>query len=496
MPKYLKKFRLQVNDEVVKNTVNRAKQKNIIIPTFAQQQNPDLIPEKIKKQVQPLGLWDVDPRNLFRITWKNNTKTGLYGDVNFIELPSSLTGVKARIIGLVGKYFPTGAHKVGAAFSCLVPRLVSGEFDPTKQKAVWPSTGNYCRGGAYDCALLGSPAIAILPQDMSPERFAWLKEIGTSEIFATPGCESNVKEIYDKCWELTKERGNDIVIFNQFAEIGNPVWHYHTTGNAALEVFNKIKGPRSRFSAWVSATGSAGTIAAGDRIKKLHPRSRIVASEALQCPTLLDCGFGGHRIEGIGDKHIPWVHNTRNTDTVVAVDDENCMRLMRAFNDPVGKEMLKNAGVAKEVIDQLDLLGISSVSNVLSAVKTAKYYEMDENDILFTCLTDSAEMYQSRIVELEETHGKLSDARALADFERFMLGEGTQNMMELNYHDRKRLHNFKYYTWVEQQGKTVEELNELWDEEFWEDAFSDETINHWDDLINEFNKRTGLLAAL
>lgn len=496
MPKYLNKFKLHVNDAVIKNTVERAKERNVIIPTFAQQKNPDLIPEKIKKQVQPLGLWDVNPRNLFRISWKNNTKTGLYGDVNFVELPSSLTGVKARIIGLVGKYFPTGAHKVGAAFSCLVPRLVSGEFDPTKQKAVWPSTGNYCRGGAYDCALLGSPAIAILPEDMSPERFNWLKEIGTSEIFATPGCESNVKEIYDKCWELIKERGDGIVIFNQFAEIGNPIWHYHMTGSAALEIFNKIKGPRSRFAAWVSATGSAGTIAAGDHIKKIHPHSRIVASEALQCPTLLNCGFGGHRIEGIGDKHVPWIHNTRNTDTVVAVDDENCMRLLRVFNEPAGKEMLKNAGVDQALIDQLGLMGISSISNVLSAVKTAKFYEMDENDVLFTCLTDSAEMYQSRIEELNAEHGKYCNGRAMADFERFMLGEGSHNMMELNYHDRKRLHNFKYYTWIEQQGKTVEELNELWDEEFWEDAFSDEIINHWDELIVEFNKRTGLLESL
>jgi cysteine synthase len=496
VPKYLKQFKLHVNEEVIKSTVNRAKERNIIIPTFAEQKNPELIPEKIKNQVKPLGLWDIDPRNLFRITWKNNTQTGLYGDVNYVELPSSLTGVKARIVGLVGKYFPTGAHKVGAAFGCLVPRLVSGEFDPTRQKAVWPSTGNYCRGGAYDCALLASPAIAILPQDMSPERFNWLKEIGTSEIFATPGCESNVKEIYDKCWELRKERGENIVIFNQFEEFGNAIWHYNLTGNAVLEVFEKIKGPRSRMAAWVSATGSAGTIAAGDRIKHAHPNARIVASEALQCPTLLNCGFGGHRIEGIGDKHVPWIHNTRNTDTVVAVDDENCMRLFRVFNTPAGHEMLKDAGVSAEIVEKLSLMGISSISNVLSAVKAAKFYDLDENDILFTCLTDSAEMYQSRLVELATAHGKMDSARAMADFERYMLGEGSDNLMELNYHDRKRLHHFKYYTWVEQQARSVEDLNNLWDLEFWEDVFSEEVIKHWDEMIVEFNERTGLLKNL
>jgi len=487
---------LKVNEEVLKSTVQRAKERNIIIPTFAQQKNPELIPEKVKKQVKPLGLWDVDPRNLFRITWKNDFESGLYGGVNYVELPSSLTGVKARIVGLVGKYFPTGAHKVGAAFGCLVPRLVSGEFDPTRQKAVWPSTGNYCRGGAYDCALLASPAIAILPQDMSPERFNWLKEIGTSEIFATPGCESNVKEIYDKCWELRKERGENIVIFNQFDEFGNAIWHYHLTGNAVLEVYEKIKGPRSRMAAWVSATGSAGTLAAGDRIKHAHPHAKIVASEALQCPTLLNCGFGGHRIEGIGDKHVPWIHNARNTDTVVAVDDENCMRLFRVFNTPSGQEMLKDAGVSAEIVDKLSLMGISSISNVLSAIKAAKFYDMDENDVLFTCLTDSAELYQSRLVEMATAHGKLDTSRALADFERYMLGEGSQNMMDLTYHDRKRLHHFKYYTWIEQQMRDVEDLNNLWDLEFWEDVFSEEVVKHWDELIVEFNEKTGLLKAL
>jgi len=496
VPKYSHKFKLQVKEEILKKTIERAREKNIIIPTFAQQKNPELIPEKIKKQVQPLGLWDVNPRNLFRITWRNNIKTGLYGDVNYIEFPSEITGVKARIVGLIGKYFPTGAHKVGAAFGCLVPRLVSGEFDPTTQKAVWPSTGNYCRGGAYDCALLGTPAIAILPEEMSQERFSWLKEIGTSEIFATPGCESNVKEIYDKCWELRKTRGDDIVIFNQFEEFGNSIWHYHQTGSAALDVFNKIKKPRSRMSAWVSATGSAGTIAAGDKIKHVHPHAKIVASEALQCPTLLACGFGGHRIEGIGDKHVPWIHNSRNTDLVVAIDDENCMRLLRAFNEPAGKEMLKNIGVKPELISELGLLGISSISNLLSAIKTAKFYEMNEEDILFTCLTDSAEMYQSRLEELTRQHGKYCNSRAMADFERFMLGEDTQDMMELTYHDRKRLHNFKYYTWVEQQGKTFEEINELWDPEFWEDVFSEEVVKHWDELIVEFNKRVGLIDKL
>ena len=238
----------------------------IILPTFKQLRNPELIPQEIKDKLKPIGLWDINPLNLFRITWKNDIKTGLFGDVNYLEIPRELTGIKARVIGLVGKYFPTGAHKVGAAYGCLAPRLVTGEFDPDYHKAVWPSTGNYCRGGAFDSALLGVHAIAILPEEMSQERFTWLKEIG-AEVIATPGCESNVKEIYDKCHELRLDPSN--LILNQFDEFGNPLWHYHVTAPAMEEVFNSIAQPKDRFAAYISATGSAGTIAAGDYLRKL-----------------------------------------------------------------------------------------------------------------------------------------------------------------------------------------------------------------------------------
>ncbi|HEX2973713.1 MAG TPA: pyridoxal-phosphate dependent enzyme, partial [Tepidisphaeraceae bacterium] len=308
----------RLHPEVIWKTAQRCRKRGLLIPTFAQLRNPELIPESVKAKLKGVGLWDVNPVNLFRITWKNDVNTGLYGKVNCLEIPQPLTGVKARIIGLTGKYFPTGAHKVGAAFGCLVPRLVSGEFDPEIHKAAWPSTGNYCRGGAFDCAVLDCTAIAILPQGMSRERFEWLRKIG-AQIIATPGCESNVKEIYDKCWELKEDPHN--IIFNQFEEFGNPLFHYHVTGPAFEEVLADLRDSRLRPAAFISATGSAGTIAAGDFLKKKFPGVKIVATEALQCPTLLRNGFGDHRIEGIGDKHVPWVHNVRNTDAVAAIDD-------------------------------------------------------------------------------------------------------------------------------------------------------------------------------
>lgn len=469
-----------INKAVRAKTIQRCREKGIIIPTFKQLRQPELIPEQITTQLAGVGLWDVNPLNLFRITWKNDINTGLYGGVNYVEIPPALSGVKARIIGLVGKYFPTGAHKVGAAFGCLVPRLVTGEFDPETSKAVWPSTGNYCRGGAFDCALLDCHAVAILPEEMSAERFTWLREIG-AEVIATPGCESNVKEIYDKCWELKQDPQN--FIFNQFEEFGNPIFHYQVTGPAMQEAFAGLPGEPARLAAYVSATGSAGTIAAGDYLRNLHPHVKVVASEALQCPTILQNGFGGHRIEGIGDKHIPWVHNVRNTDAVAAIDDEDCLRLLRLFNEPAGNAFLHSMGLDTK---DLPLLGISSICNLLAAIKTARYYDLDENDVIVTVFTDSSAMYTSRLSEQTTIKGGYTTPQAAMDFAAVLGHQGYDNFAELNYRDRKRVHNLKYYTWVEQQGKTYEEILAQWDPEYWRSLFEDE-VAKFDRLIEEFN---------
>ncbi len=483
------------DEKKLANAVKRCKERNIIVPTFAQMKDPSKVPDKVKKTLEGVGLWDLESQNLFRITWKNDMETGQFGGVNFMELPSELTGVDARIIGIIGKYFPTGAHKVGATFGCLAPRLVTGQFDPTEQKAVWPSTGNFCRGGAYDAYLLACDSVAILPEEMSRERFEWLDKIG-AEVFATPGCESNVKEIFDKCWELRKERGDGIVIFNQFEEFGNAMWHYEMTGSAIEEVFNQVKDKRSNLFGYTSATGSAGTIAAGEYLKKVFPTMKIAASEALQCPTLLINGFGGHRIEGIGDKHVPFVHNTRNTDFVVAIDDENCMNAIRLFNEPAGRAFLKEKGVSADLVDKLDLLGISGISNVLTAIKLAKYNECTKDDIIFTVFTDSMELYGSRLKELEEEMGPYSDKQAAIDYNVHIKNLHIDNMIECGYRERKRIHNLKYFTWIEQQGRDIEELNAQWYDhvDYWEERLC--IADKYDKLINEFNEKVGLLAEL
>jgi cysteine synthase len=483
---------LAVNEERLARTAKRCKDRKIIIPTFSQLKSPSSAPDKIKEQLRQTGLWDIAPQNLFRITWKNEPvpNGGTFRPVaNYLELPPELTGVEARIVALIGKWFPTGSHKVGASFGCLVPPLVTGKFDPTTNKAVWPSTGNFCRGGAYDATLLGCDSIAILPEQMSQERFQWLKTVA-GEIIATPGSESNVKEIYDKVWELKRSR-KDIFVFNQFAEFGNYLFHYDVTGHAMEEVIkNELRG--AHFRGVCFTTGSAGTIASGDYLKQAFPTSKIAAGEALQCPTLLLNGYGAHRIEGIGDKHVPWIHNVRNTDLVIGIDDNDTMNLIRLFNEPAGRNYLVNEiGIPGEIVSKLDLLGISSIANVLMAIKFAKYYELTKNDLILTVFTDSMELYQSRLREAREQRGEYRTEDAVGDFARLMATK-TDSMMELSHLDRKRVHNLKYYTWIEQQMFNLDELNRQWYdyERYWSEI--QKLTPRIDELIAQFNVKVGL----
>jgi len=483
---------LQILDERLKRVVERARERGIVIPTFAQMVDPGGVPPAMRQRLQGIGLWDLDPLNLFRITWKNEpvAQGGGFGGVNYLEFPPQLTGVPARILALVGKWFPTGAHKVGAAFGCLAPRLVTGQFDPTLQKAVWPSTGNYCRGGAYDSALLACTSIAILPEGMSQERFDWLASIA-GEVIKTPGSESNVKEIFDKTWELRRS-GQDLMIFNQFEEFGNYLWHYEVTGKAMAEVLQAELGPRDSYRGVTLTTGSAGTIACGDFLKQQFPASKIAAGEAWQCPTLLENGFGAHRIEGIGDKHVPWIHNVKNTDLVIALDDNVIVRLARLFNEPAGRDYLVGQGVPEGLVQQLDLLGFSGIANLSMAVKFAKYYELGEHDLVLTVLTDSMDLYRSRLQEMQAEHGDYTEVHASADFARYLQGLATDGMLELRYPDRRRVHNLKYFTWVEQQGRTHGELLAQWDDpEYW--TRTQAQVPQIDGLIEAFNQKVGLL---
>ena len=491
---------LAIDESQRKKNIEHCKKRGILLPTFAQMCDPAKIPSAIRAELYGIGLWDVHPRNLFRVNWHNEPKEfgGGYGSVNFIEIPRSISGTKARIIGLAGKWFPTGAHKVGAAYACLAPELVTGRFDPTSKKAVWPSTGNYCRGGAYISRLLACPSVAILPEGMSRERFDWLKTMA-EEIIATPGSESNVKEIFDKCIELQKTR-QDVVIFNQFDQLPNHLWHYAITGPAMEEVFATISGAATQAGekgahasgesahvcGVVLSSGSAGTLGSGSYIKEKFPGAKLAVAEALQCPTILENGFGGHRIEGIGDKHIPWIHNLRDTDAAIGVDDELPMRLIRLFNEPAGRELLLEAGNDPSIVEKLDWLGISGAGNLIAAIKFAKYYELGEDDIVFTMFTDSMELYQSRLAELTAERGLYDQRQADRDYE-CLQDLSVDYVFEMTHIDKRRVHNLKYFTWIEQLGKELPELRAQWNDyrNYWGSLH--QQVSALDELIEDFD---------
>ena len=482
-------------------TVGRFREAEIVLPTFEELADPALIPGRIRSALDGVGPDEPHPLNLFRVHWRNgDDRTGLVGVPRHVVLPSELTGVDARIVVALGDRFPmVRAHKVLAAYGCLAPRVVTGQFDPTAHRAVWPSTGNYCRGGVAISRLMQCRGVAILPEGMSRERFDWLEEWVSDpadDIIRTPGTESNVKEIYDKCAELAADPAN--VIFNQFSEFGNHLAHYLCTGTALETVFESVREdePSLRLAAFVSATGSAGTIGAGDHLKERYG-SKIVAAEALECPTMLANGFGEHNIQGIGDKHIPLIHNVMNTDVVTAITDRATDHLALVFGTPAGLEYLRRRRhVPEETLAELGSFGLSSICNVLGAVKVAKYLGLDGDDVVATVATDGAQMYASErehIAARDFPEG-FDHAEAAEAFGRWMLGAETDHLLETTLPDRERIFNLGYFTWVEQQGISVEDFTKRRDQAFWRDMRG--ILPVWDEMIREFNARTRVLEAV
>ncbi len=486
-----------VDSAVLDRTVTRLREEGIALPTLAQLADPALIPDAVENALEQVGPDDAHPLNLFRCHWFNGDDRRTRVPVpEHVVLPPELTGVEAKILVLLGDRFPMiGAHKVLASYGCLVPRLVSGEFDPTRHRAVWPSTGNYCRGGVAVSRLMRCRGVAVLPEGMSRERFDWLEHWVLNpdeDIIRTPGTESNVKEIYDRCAELAADPEN--VILNQFAEFGNHVVHYFATGRAVETAFASL-GPDASLRAFVSATGSAGTIAAGDYLKDRFG-SLVVAVEALECPTLLYNGFGEHNIQGIGDKHVPLIHNVMNTDVALAVSDRATDRLGVLLGTDEGCAYLSRRGVDDSVIAKLPSLGLSSICNILGAIKVAKHYGLGPDDVVATVATDGAVMYGSeREIAVAKHFPDGFDAVGAAEvFGEHLLGAATDHLRELTFEERTRIFNLGYFTWVEQQGISVDDFQARRDQAFWQGVRAHAA--EWAELIGEFNARTGVLESL
>ena len=479
-----------VDEASLMNSVRRFAEQKIVLPKFSELADPSRIDAKTVSGVDKNA---ADPRNLFRVHWYNDLAGDRVEVPNHVVLGPEVTGIESPIIVVFGDRFPMiTAHKVLAAYSCFVPRVITGQFDPTRHRAVWPSTGNYARGGIAISRLMSSRGVAVLPAGMSQERFDWLDRwvADPADIIRTPGTESNVKEIYDACNEMAKDPTN--FILNQFCEFGNYVGHYTVTGRALGHVFETVRrasGRDLRLAAFTSATGSAGTIAAGDRLKDDFG-TRIVSVEALECPTMLENGFGEHNIQGIGDKHIPLIHNVMNTDVVCAVSDRVTDELDVLFNTAVGQRYLADRkGFSDGLLEALTHFGFSSICNVTAAIKTAKLLGLGADDALITVATDGSALYPS---EREKTltrrfNDDFSDIDAAEVFSEHWGNVTTDHMIDCTEGDRNRIFNLGYYTWVEQQGTPLNVFEARRNQAFWRSLRDYMPV--WDGLIDEFNAR-------
>jgi cysteine synthase len=437
--------------------------KILVGPNYEEMLHPWKIDKNIRERAKEMKTKDpLHPINLYNITWRD-----FENKIYHFVLTKEITGVDANIVVLYAKEFPSGSHKVGPTYSCLVEKAVTGEVDPEKHILVWPSTGNYGIGGAFVGNRMNYKSIVILPEEMSQERFDLIRKYG-SEVIATPGCESNVKEIYDKTHELKANDPERIKILNQFNEFGNYRFHYHVTGGSMIEAVKENSIGNSQIAGVVLGVGSSGTIASGDRIKKDFPNAKVFALEPIQCPTIALNGYGGHDIQGIGDKHVTWIHNVMNMDGVVLVDDMDSKKMMQLFFDETGKEYLKKFA-DNDLIDFIsDKLGISGVANIIGAIKMAKHYDMKAGENIVVVATDSISRYYSVLDQLDKEFGKLDLNESKLRHERIFLKQEPSYIYEGTKENKERWHNLKYFTWIEQQGKTIEELNAQKNQEYWE----------------------------
>ena len=474
-----------VDRDAHRRNVEHLHRRGVVLPTIAELADPV---GRLSARMDEIADADpdaADPRNLFRVHWHNGEDRRSLADVpQHLVLDEALTGVKARIAVALGDRFPMiDCHKVLAAYGCLIPRLMSGVFDATRHRAVWPSTGNYCRGGVAIAALLGCRSVAVLPEGMSRERFDWLNRWLTDPKDIH---ESNVKEIYDACHELAREPDN--LILNQFAEYGNYIIHRAVTGPALERIYRHLnRSGELNARAFVSATGSAGTLAAGDHLKAALGM-RIGAIEALECPTLLYNGYGEHNIQGIGDKHVPLIHNVMNTDFVIGVSDRASDGLNAVFNSDAGHRYLADyRALDRQQIASLSSLGLSAIANIVGAVKLAKYLDLGENDVILTVATDGAALYRTEreLAEARLFGGAVDAVRAGETFGRAMLGAATDHLLEMRRPDRERVFNLGYYTWVEQQGTALADFDRRRDQAFWDSLL--DLVPVWDGLIEDFN---------
>ncbi len=439
-------------------------------PTYEEMLCPEKInPEVRERALRALKENELDPINLFNITWKDENNK-----VRTVVLPKELTGVDANIVVMLGNGYPSGSHKVGPAYATLIEGCVDGEIVPGEHTILGPSTGNFGIGVAYICRLMGYRAIVIMPDNMSKERYERIRKYG-AELDLTPGTESDVILTLQRTYQLKKNPKNKPLA--QFELLPNYRFHRYVTGNSAIEAVKDVGN--GRIACFISAPGSAGTLGAGDQIKKVFPEAKVVALEPYECSTLANGGRGQHRIEGIGDKMCTLIHNVLNTDFVALIYDDSCVQGLKVFQD--GTDVLVKMGVKREVAENLrNFFGISSICNIIGSIKMAKYLRLGPDDNVVTIATDGFDRYPSILKDLEQRVLEINDTvleRWARDI--FLKADESEIYDFRRSEAKERLFRQKEQDWLP-FGYTKEYLDSMKDPEFWEREYS---------LVEEYDKK-------
>ncbi|MDT8336199.1 MAG: pyridoxal-phosphate dependent enzyme [Candidatus Izemoplasmatales bacterium] len=444
-------------------------------PTYDEMAYPSHIDLKIRKEALKNRENELDPINLFNINWKNED-----GEVHKILLPKALTGVECNIIVLLGKYFPSGSHKVGPAYSTLIEGCVDQTIIPGKHTILGPSTGNFGIGVSYICNLMKFDSIVIMPDNMSKERYQRIERYG-AKLDLTPGTESDVILTLERTFELKKNPKNRSLA--QFELLPNYRFHRYVTGNACVEAVKDIGN--GRIACFASAPGSAGTLAAGDHIKHVFPEAKVAALEPYECSTLMNGGRGQHRIEGIGDKMCTLIHNVLNTDFIALIKDEESVQGLKLIHD--GTDILVENGVdRKDALAMREMFGVSGICNILGAIKMAKLLKLGPNDNVVTIATDGFDRYETVLVDLNKRYLETEDFVLRRWFRDVFLKANTDDIADYrSVSQKEKLFKQKEKDWLK-FGYSKEYLDSMKDMSFWNNEY--QKIHHYDELIKKMRE--------
>ncbi len=409
-------------------------------PTYAEMRDPANLPEQFR--LHTAGLQKQDPLhkdNLFNVHWQDEN-----GTVSAVQIPKALTGLEANMVTLVGSSFPSGSMKVGPALAMLMERELLQGIRPGQATVVAPSTGNFGIGASWVSRVKGYDAKVVMPAGMSRERYALIEQYGATTDL-TPGSEADVNLTLQR----TRERyagKPDFVVLGQFSDMANYRFHRHVTAQAIRDALQAFRLPTADL--FVSAPGSAGTLAAGEGLRETWPNVRIAAVEPEECSTLTNGGRGSHVIEGIGDQMVTLIHNVEETDLVVRVPGNLTVRGMALFSAPADT-LTDLFGVKNQAAQQLQgRFGPSGICNLAGAIQAARYLGLNSDQTVVTIATDGEDRYASVLTSLFGNTSFATATELAAWWSEILSLEPERQVLALDSSKQyDRLHTMKLETW-------------------------------------------------